>query len=132
MYNGYTPSLSRNVLIATKRATLEVFVAEQPENKYWSGMLEAFNEAHPVEQAFQMEQADKNTEAVELASDAQWLNSDLSTNSDGRNEIENAQITATFGKVKVTTSAEWRRRHLHQTAAEVEAARVQAEMLKGK
>ena len=61
----------------------------------------------------------------EQAADAEWLNSD------GRNEIEHAQITATFGKVKVTTSAEWRKRHLHQTAEQVEAAKVQAEMLKG-
>ena len=50
---------------------------------------------------------------------------------DGRNEIEHAQIVAGFGKVKVTTSPEWRKRHLHQTAEQVEAAKVQAEMLKG-
>ncbi len=49
---------------------------------------------------------------------------------DGRNEIEHAQITATFGKVKVTTSAEWRKRHLHQTAVQVESAKVQAEGLR--
>jgi len=61
----------------------------------------------------------------EQAADDEWLNSD------GRNEIEHAQITATFGKVNVTTSAEWRKRHLHQTAEQVEAAKVQAEVLKG-
>ena len=61
----------------------------------------------------------------EQAADDEWLNSD------GRNEIEHAQIAATFGKVKVTTSAAWRKRHLHQTAEQVEAAKVQAEVLKG-
>jgi len=61
----------------------------------------------------------------EQAADDEWLNSD------GRNEIENAQIVAGFGKVKVTTSAEWRKRHLHQTSEQVEAAKVQAEVLKG-
>ncbi len=61
----------------------------------------------------------------EQAADAEWLNSD------GRNEIEHAQIVAGFGKAKATTSAEWRKRHLHQTAEQVEAARVQAEILKG-
>ena len=49
---------------------------------------------------------------------------------DGRNKIEHAQIVATFGKAKVTTSPEWRKRHLHQTAEQVEAAKVQADMLK--
>ena len=61
----------------------------------------------------------------EQAADDEWLNSD------GRNEIEHAQIVAGFGKVNVTTSAEWRKRHLHQTAEQVEAAKVQAEALKG-
>jgi len=61
----------------------------------------------------------------EQAADEEWLNSD------GRNEIEHAQIVAGFGKVNVTTSAEWRKRHLHQTAEQGEAARVQAEGLKG-
>ncbi len=55
----------------------------------------------------------------------------FTSHSDGRNEIEHAQIVAGFGKAKVTTSAEWRKRHLHQTAEQVEAAKVQAEMLKG-
>jgi len=50
--------------------------------------------------------------------------------SDGHNEIEHTQIVAGFGNVKVTTSAEWRKRHLHQTAEQVEAARVQAEGLR--
>ncbi len=50
---------------------------------------------------------------------------------DGRNEIEHAQIVAGFGNAKVTTSPEWRKRHLHQTAEQVEAAKEQADMLKG-
>ena len=62
--------------------------------------------------------------------EAQKIEREIDAMLDGRNEIEHAQIVATFGKVKVTTSPEWRKRHLHQTAEQVEAAKVQADMLK--
>jgi len=68
-------------------------------------------------------------ENVTTEAQAEYFRTDSVT--DGRNEIEHAQIVAGFGKVNVTTSAEWRKRHLHQTAEQVEAAKVQAEVLKG-
>jgi len=68
-------------------------------------------------------------ENVTAEAQAEYFRTD-SVAPDGRNEIEHAQIVAGFGKVKVTTSAEWRKRHLHQTAEQVEAAKVQAEGLR--
>ena len=106
------------VLQAVEQATLEQMVAENPDNTYWEKRLADFlANYNPADVAQRIEQEiDSQIDSVK---------------SDGRNEIEHAQITATFGKVKVTTSAEWRKRHLHQTAEQVEAAKVQAEVLKG-
>ena len=50
---------------------------------------------------------------------------------DGRNEVENEQIIAYFGRSNVTTSAEWRKRHLHQTQKQIDEANANAEVLKG-
>lgn len=60
---------------------------------------------HPVDQAQRVEREIDETLSRTVAE------------SDGRNPAEDKQIKGYFGKVKVTTSADWRKRHLNGEAS---------------
>ena len=107
----FTHGCEHSNTIESQQWLAAYIVAEQLDSDSVAKLVAEFS-SHPVDEA----------QKIEREIDAML---------DGRNEIEHAQITATFGKVNVTTSAEWRKRHLHQTAEQVEAAKVQAEALKG-
>ena len=74
--------------------------------------------------------ADAVRTLVEALDTADWLDSDMVAESDGRNALEDEQLRVYYGKTKVHTTASWRNRHLHQTAEEVAEAKANAEMLK--
>lgn len=42
MYNGYTPSISKQEADKNLEATLRAMVAEYPENEYWKNRLDDF------------------------------------------------------------------------------------------
>lgn len=82
-------------------------------------------------------ESEQRKQAAEIANDNQWTGSafealdTIGAFQDGRNEVENEQIISYFGRSNVTTSAEWRKRHLNQTQEQVNEAKANADTLKG-
>ena len=79
--NGWTPTIPQEVRISNERQSLQLLVKDNPGNQYWKNALETFNEAHSIEEAYQMEQADKPDNEIER--DNNWLDSDVTPNLDG-------------------------------------------------
>lgn len=122
--NGYTPSLDVVTRIYNLIEQIPAEYLKAAESECFSiGMSDHEYERNLT--GYVMRKGwitdEQNAQAAEIANDDKWTGSafealdTIGMFQDGRNEVENAQIIAYFGRSNVTTSAEWRKRHLHQT-----------------